>query len=97
MQLTWPDELKTFLEQEAKKAGYSSVDDFTLQTFLNANAANFPEENLGLTESSGLNAEDLVRELVAGINSGPATPMIAADWDELRKRVLSRFGGSSQP
>ena len=62
MQLTWPDELKSFLEQEAEKAGYSSVDDFTLQTFLNANASNSAVEDLDLTEASSLNAEDLERE-----------------------------------
>jgi hypothetical protein len=95
MQLTWPDELKSFLEQEAEKAGYSSVDDFTLQTFLNANALNATDEDLDLTETSALNVEDLERELVAGINSGPATPMTKADWEELRKRVLRRLGGSS--
>ena len=59
MQLTWPDELKSYLEHEAEKAGYSSADDFTLQTFLNANAFDAADENLDLPETAGWNVEDL--------------------------------------
>ena len=95
MQLTWPDELKTYLEQEAEKAGYSSVDEFTLQVFLKANPSEASDQDLdSIIESAGLNADDLEREILAGINSGPATPMTAADWDDLRQRVERRLGGS---
>ena len=88
MQLTWPDELKSYLEREAERAGYSSVDDFTLQTFLDANISNAADEDLALpADVPGLNAEDLERQLVAGINSGPATPMTAADWDEFANEL----------
>ena len=34
-----------------------------------------------------ISPDELERELIAGITSGPATPMTSADWVELRRQV----------
>ena len=93
MQLTWPDELKTYLEKEAEKAGYSSVDEYTLQIFLKANPSDRDLDSMA--EFENWSAADLDREILAGINSGPAMPMTADNWEGLRTRVMRRLGGSA--
>ncbi len=35
--------------------------------------------------------EELERLLLEGLDSGPATPMTKADWDEIRQRGLARI------
>ena len=35
--------------------------------------------------------------LLQGINSGPATPMTKADWDNIRGRIRDRVAGDKKP
>jgi hypothetical protein len=87
MQLTWPDEMRPFLEEQSSKANCASIDEYTLRIFLQAN----PESRRTLN----IAPDELERELIAGVTSGPATPMTSADWVELRRQVESQLAQSS--
>jgi hypothetical protein len=53
------------------------------------------ENNLGDTIPPDLTAhtpERLIEFALEGLNSGPATEMTRADWDDLRRRVAERLG-----
>ena len=93
MQLTWPDELKPILEHEAAAAGCASGDEYTLRVYLQTAQPQSPGHDWhSVLEAAGLEPASLERELLAGIASGPATPMTADDWSDLRKRVFARLG-----
>ncbi len=80
MQLTWPDEMRPYLEEQSSKANCTSIDEYTLRVFLQANpggdemfAPPSPRRTLNISP------DELERELIAGIASGPATPMTSTD------------------
>lgn len=72
-----PDDVIAFLEQRAAAAGYDSAG-----TYLAAVAL----EELGATVGT---LDELHARLQEGVDSGPAVPMTAEDWDSIRREGQS--------
>ena len=96
MQLIWPDELKPILEHQAAEAGCASVDEYTLRVYLQAAEAQSPGQDWdSIIHAAGLDPDCLERELLDGLASGPATPMTANDWSDVRQRVRDRLAAQA--
>jgi antitoxin ParD1/3/4 len=70
------EEMRTFIEEQAASAGYGTVSDY-LKALVREEQMRRAQERL----------EELLLE---GLESGPATPMTAEDWDEMRRQYDER-------
>lgn len=77
MNVSLPKGQKEFVDQQVARGSYASVSDYI--------------RDLIRREQRVLAQEELERQLLEGLNSGPATPMTAKDWKELRQGLLDRF------
>lgn len=76
MNVSLPDAMKEFVEEQIAKGGYETASDYVR----------------ALIRKAQIRAakEALDAKLMEGLESGPATPMSKADWDELKRRVWER-------
>lgn len=85
MNLSLPDDLKAFVEAEAARQGFGTVDDY-LRAVIQADR----------DQKSRRGRVDAL--LLEGLDSGPATPLVAADWEaldrQLEEREAARQGAS---
>jgi antitoxin ParD1/3/4 len=81
--ITLPDELKEFVEAQAARDGFGSPDEYL--------AALLRQTRHRIAKL------ELDAKLIEGLDSGPATPMTDADWDELKRRVFERVEAVPQP
>lgn len=72
-----PDEMKAFVEAQAAREGFGSVSEY-VQTLLSQARARHDRR------------AHVDRLLLEGLDSGPATPMTASDWDAIRDEVRRR-------
>ena len=79
--ISLPDALRKFLEEQVKKCGYSTASEY-VRDLLRAAKARTANEHLD-------------RLLLEGIRSGPATPMTSEDWTDIR-RELEDFVAKNQ-
>lgn len=82
MNISLPDELKDFVEEQIQKGGFSSVSEY-VRDLIRAAQKRAAQERL----------EALLLE---GLESGDATPMTADDWEALRKKVGKRLNRKAQ-
>lgn len=76
MQFTLPETIFRKAERLAQDRGYASVSDYVSELVEQDESSPF--------ESRSAEVE---AALIAGLDSGPATPMTSTDWDELKRRV----------
>jgi antitoxin ParD1/3/4 len=76
MNVSLPEAMKEFVEEQAAKGGYETASEYV--------RALIREAQIRAAK------EDLDAKLLEGLESGPATPMSKADWDELKRRVWER-------
>ena len=70
---------KEFVDEQVKSSSFSTGSDYI--------------RDPSRREQRMLAREEFERKLLEGLNSGSATEMTQADWRELRKGLLERFGG----
>jgi antitoxin ParD1/3/4 len=80
MNISLPESMKAFIEEQVAAGGYGTTSEY-LRALI--------REDQKAKARARLAA--LIQE---GIDSGPATPMTAEDWEEKRRRVHERDGGS---
>ena len=76
MNIAIPKQLKTFVQRQAERRGYSSVSEYVRDLIR------------GDQESQAIAM--LEAEYLKGLESGPATPMTQQDWQEIREEVRRR-------
>ena len=72
MNISLPDELKAFVEDEATKRGFGTVSEYM--------RAIIREQKERQDEHERLDAL-----LLEGLDSGPATPLTQKDWEHIRR------------
>jgi antitoxin ParD1/3/4 len=81
--LALSDELKTFVEAEAVRRGFGDIGDYLRSIILQEK-----ERDRRRTHVDSL--------LLEGLDSGPATPLTASDWDAMRRRLRDRHATSEE-
>lgn len=71
------EELKTFVEAEAARQGFGDIGDYLRSIILREK-----ERDRRRTHVDTF--------LLEGLDSGPATPMTASDWDAIRRQLRDR-------
>ena len=82
MQINLPDDAAPLIWQKAAAAGFPNQIDAYVAHLI----ASDEVEEYGAPPScslTGMNSEEVLALLTAGINSGPATPMTSTDWQQL--------------
>jgi antitoxin ParD1/3/4 len=67
-----PDDVKAFVEDQAEKNGFETVSDYVTAMIRNAQEREAARDGLDAL-------------LIDGLDSGPATPLTAKDWEHLRE------------
>ncbi len=83
--ISLPDELRAYVEEQVAKGGYSTLSEY------------FRE--LVRSDQKRKATERLETLLLEGLDSGTATPMTQQDWEDIRAGVRERVAkrtGSSQ-
>ena len=75
MNLSLPESLRLFVEEQAHKGGYGTASDYLRELILEAKRR--------------AEREDLEAKLLAGLRS-PTSEMTDADWSALRDRIMER-------
>ena len=74
LNISLPESMRTYIEETVSRGGYSTASEYIRQLVRDDQKRAAKERLEGL--------------LMEGVESGPAVEMTAADWDELRRRVL---------
>jgi antitoxin ParD1/3/4 len=86
MNISLPDSMKAFIEEQAGKAGFGTVSEY-----MRAIIREVQERELHRQEVRG--------KLLEAVQSGPAVPMTGEDWEgirrEVHKRHAERQGGAN--
>lgn len=77
MNISLPDQLKDFVEDQVGSGRYSSVSEYVRDLIRN--------------DEKRKAQEKLEALLMEGIQSGEPTEMTRRDWDEIRKEALKKF------
>ena len=75
MNLSLPEPLKLFVDEQVTKGGYSTVSDYLLELIQEAKRR--------------IDRQELEAKLLAGLQS-PTAEMSADEWTQLRERILAR-------
>lgn len=101
MNVTLPESVREWLEAHASLA-QKTPDEFVLGLVLEAQKRAFDPEAMLRQEIIARHGEeavprlidkaraDLEAKLLEGLNSGPATPMTAEDWADIRREIRER-------
>jgi antitoxin ParD1/3/4 len=81
LNVSLPEAMKEFVEEQAAKGGYETASEYV--------RALIREAQIRAAK------EDLDAKLLEGLESGPATPLSKAEWDELKRRVWERGSRST--
>ena len=76
MNISLPDQLKEFVEQQISSGRYSSVSEYVRELIRD--------------DEKRKAQEKLEALLLEGVHSGPATEMTRKDWAEIRREALKR-------
>jgi len=76
LNVSLPEELKTFVESEVKIGAYSTTSEYVRELIRQAQK-----------KKSNETLESLI---LAGLNSGKAEEMTEKDWRNIRKKILNR-------
>ncbi len=77
MNIALPADLKSFVQQQVKMGGYSSVSEYIRE--------------LIRKDQKDRAREALEAELLKGLDSGEVAPMTADDWQAIREEVQKRY------
>lgn len=104
MTITLPDDMREELEQEAKTAGFATVDEYILVMYLRAKHSWGPngEDLLGDFEYGLADGTDSPERVAArrerlnqliqeGLDSGPAVEATPEFWADMRRRLEERL------
>lgn len=78
MNISLPESMKTFVEEQVVAGGYGTTSEY-LRALIREDQKTKARARLAT----------LLQE---GIDSGPATPMTAEDWEEMRREFDKRHG-----
>jgi antitoxin ParD1/3/4 len=81
MNISVPPALKSWVDKQVSSGGFGTASEFIRHLIRNAKARDAAHSAI----------ED---QLVAGLDSGPPTPMRASDWDNIRREVRRRVAKS---
>jgi len=88
MNISLPDSMKEFIEEQAARRGFGTVSEYMRSVIREVQERQAERERI-----DGL--------LIEGLDSGPATPMTQADWEgirhEVHKRHAERQGRTNGP
>jgi antitoxin ParD1/3/4 len=76
LNISLPESMRAWIDQQVKAGGYGTASEFVREVLREAQKARARQE--------------LEQKLIAGIESGPPTPMTKADWDRLRRDAEKR-------
>jgi antitoxin ParD1/3/4 len=77
MNISLPDQLKEFVDNQVGSGRYSSVSEYVREL---------------IREDERRKAQDKLEALLTeGLLSGPATAMTRRDWDEIRSEAVKQF------
>lgn len=77
MNISLPEEMKVFVEEQAAKQGFGTVSEY-VRSLLHA------------VQEQERSRSDVRAKLLEAIESGPATPMAESDWESIRQEVERR-------
>jgi antitoxin ParD1/3/4 len=77
MNIALPEILKEFVVTRVREGGYSSASEYVRELI----RADQKQKALAVLEA----------EILKGLNSGPAEPMTAEDWKNIRSEVRQRY------
>jgi antitoxin ParD1/3/4 len=77
MNISLPDSMKAFIEEQAAKAGFGTVSEYMRAMIREVQERQSRRERVD-------------RLLLEGLDSGPATPITRSDWDAIRREVHKR-------
>jgi antitoxin ParD1/3/4 len=72
MNISLPDEMKAFVEDQAAKRGFGTVSEYVRSILREVQERQAARERVDAL-------------LIAGLESGPATPFTKADWERIRR------------
>jgi len=76
LNISLPETMKTWVEEQVAEGGYSTPSEFVRQ--------------LLRAEQQRQMREQIDRNLLKALDSGAATDLTAADWDNIRQRVFAK-------
>jgi antitoxin ParD1/3/4 len=86
MNISLPDAMKEFVEEQTTKGGFSTVSEYVRTIIREA-------------QEREIRRQEVRNKLLEAVRSGPATPMTSDDWEgirqEVRKRHAQRQGENS--
>jgi antitoxin ParD1/3/4 len=83
MNIAIPRQLKSFVQQQVERRGYSSVSEYVRDLIRG------DQERLAIAA--------LESEILKGLDSGPSTPMTHEDWQDIRTEVRRRMAARRKP
>jgi antitoxin ParD1/3/4 len=84
MNISVPPALKSWVDKQVQQGGFGTASEFIRHLIRTAKARDAARASL----------DD---ELEAGLDSGPATPMRASNWENIRREVRRRLATSTRP
>ncbi len=82
MNISLPEPLKDWVDSQVAAGGYGTASEYV--------------RHLLREEQRRLLREQIDRALVESLESGPSTPMTAADWDRIRREGKKRIAGKKR-
>ena len=76
MNIAIPEQLKSFVQRQVERRGYSSVSEYVRDLI----RGDQERQAIAMLEA----------EFLKGLDSGPSTPMTQQDWQEIREEVRRR-------
>ena len=83
MSISIPDEMKAFVEEQAAKSGFGTVSEYMRVLIRGAQQRHAERERVDSL-------------LLAGLDSGPATPLTSVGWESIRQEVHKRHAARQE-
>jgi antitoxin ParD1/3/4 len=80
MNISLPDEMKAFVEDQATEKGFGTVSEYVGSIIREVQERHVKRDRLDSL-------------LLDGVNSGRGTPLAKADWDRIRQKGKELFAG----
>lgn len=83
MNISIPDEMKAFVEEQTAKKGFGTVSEYMRDLI----------RGVQLRQAERQRVDAL---LLAGLESGPATPLTSVDWESIRQEIHKRHAARQE-
>ena len=83
MNISIPDEMKAFVEEQTAKKGFGTVSEYMRDLI----------RGVQLRQAERQRVDAL---LLAGLESGPATPLTPEDWESIRQEIQRRHAARQE-